>query len=256
MLPSRSFAWVLFITSASSGQAPPPSPAFEAASVKPSKPGDLGGSTFQFTTGGGLKIINGTLRGIIESAYSMRDFQILDGPGWLNSERYDILAKAANGGSIAETRLRLQALLGERFQLRVHRETRNLPEYALVVGRNGFKLVRNEGSLVPAAGIRSGCGQMTGTMTTIANLAVYLERQLTRPVLDETGLSGRYDFQLNWAPDADSCRSPNDTGDHGTAADGPSLFTALQEKLGLKLESKKGPVEVLVVDHAEKVDEN
>jgi hypothetical protein len=212
MLLSRVSASVLFVAFVSFGQAPQSSPVFEAASVKPGMPGDLRGSTFQFTPGGGVKITNGTLRGIIESAYSLRDSQILGGRGWLNSERYDIVANA-HGGNIAETRLSLQTLLAERFQLKVHHETRSLPMYALVVGKSGAKLVESDAAASErsGAGIRAGCGQMTGTMN---------------------------------------------NGDQGPAADGPSLFTALQEKLGLKLEARKGPVEVLVVDRAEKADDN
>ena len=93
----------------------------------------------------------------------------------------------------------------------------------------------------------------------MANLAVYLERQLRRPVVDRTGLSGRYNFQLDWTPDSGPCAAPIDEGGPGTpvsSPDGPSIFTAVQEKLGLKLESTKGPVAVIVVDHAEKADEN
>ncbi len=96
---------------------------------------------------------------------------------------------------------------------------------------------------------------MTGTMTSMANLAIYLERQLRRPVVDRTGLSGKYDFQLDWTPDSGPCSASAANSDNG-ASDSPSIFTAIEEKLGLKLASTKGPVEVIVVDHAEKADEN
>jgi uncharacterized protein (TIGR03435 family) len=227
---------------------------FDAASIKPSKPGASGGSTFQFPPGG-LNIMNATLRDIIETAYSVRDFQILGGPGWLNTERYDISAKTSPNGAqpngIPETRRRLQTLLAQRFHLEIHRETRDLPIYALIVGKNGSKLIEAEApsSSQSPPGIRTSCGQMTGTITPMANLAVYLERQLRRPVVDRTGLPGRYTFQVEWTPDSGPC---SETG----SSDGPSLFTALQEKLGLKLESTKGPVDVIVVDHAEKASEN
>jgi uncharacterized protein (TIGR03435 family) len=241
------------------GQSLPSSPTFEVASVKPGRPGDARGSTFQFTPGGGLKVTNGTLKGIIETAYDVRDFQISGGPGWLTSQRYDISAGAASGDAgMNETRQRLQALLAQRFRLKVHRETRDLPVYVLVVGKSGSKLVEAGASNTPA-GIGRECGRMTGTSASMANLTLYLSRQLERPVLDHTGLSRRYDFRFDWTPDSGSCAGQADGGGPGAAlssSDGPSIFTALQEKLGLKLESTKGPVEVLVIDHAERADDH
>ncbi len=175
----------------------------------------------------------------------------------MNSERYDISAKSAPGSSpngVSETRLKVQTLLAQRFQLEVHRETRDLPIYALVVGKNGSKLIEGQASVPDGAptGIRAGCGQITGTMASIGNLAVYLERQLRRPVVDRTGLSGKYNFQLDWTPDSGPCSASVDSA----LSDAPSIFTAIEEKLGLKLESTKAPVEVIVVERAEKADEN
>jgi uncharacterized protein (TIGR03435 family) len=251
-------ALIFIAACARSGQLPPAAPAFDAASVKASKPGDSRGSTFQFTPGGGLMITNGTLRDIIETAYNVRDFQIPGGPGWLNSERYDISARSASDSTQTETRIKLQTLLAQRFQLRVHREMREVPVYALVAGRSGSKLVEAGASVSErsTAGIRASCGHIAGTMASMANLAVYLERQLRRPVVDRTGLSGRYNFQLDWAPDSGPCSMPADAGAAVGSSDGPSIFTAVQEELGLKLESTKGPVEAVVVDHAQKPDEN
>jgi len=239
-------------------------PAFEVASVKPSSP-DARGQTFQFTPGEGLAVKNGTLKGLIETAYNVRDFQISGGPGWLDSERYDVFAKTAaddpeartrnRTAQIDETRVRLQLLLSQRFQLKVHREMRELPVFALTVGRSGSKLKEIDGTdadAKPGTGIRSGCGQMTGTRSTMANLAFMLSRQLGRPVLERTGISGVYDFQLQWTPEAGECPEPAT----GIDPDGPSLFTALQSQLGLKLDSTKGPVEIIVIDHAEKAAEN
>jgi uncharacterized protein (TIGR03435 family) len=250
-------------------QPAPPAPVFEVASVKPSKP-DARGSSFNFTPGGGLTVQNGTLKGVIEAAYDVRDFQILGGPGWVASDRYDIFAKSLSGDpppqpanrqeDLRKTRQRLQALLAERFQLKVHRETKELPVFALVVGKNGSKLTESaEAPANSGAGIRSGCGQMTGTRTPMSILAVVLSRQLSRPVLERTGLSGKYDFQLGWTPDEGPCPAPPD-GATPAAADSspelPSLLGALQEQLGLKLEPTKGPVEIIVIDHAEKAAEN
>jgi uncharacterized protein (TIGR03435 family) len=248
--------------------AQPAAPAFEVASVKPSPP-DARGSTYNFTNGGGLTVQNGTLRGIIEMAYDVRDFQISGGPAWLDTARFDIFAKSAAGDPqmqtatrqerIAESRRRLQTLLAERFQLKVHPETKQLPVFALVVGKNGSKL-KNLADVAADAGggISSGCGRMTGTRTQMANLALVLSRQLGRPVLDRTGLTGRYDFQMEWTPDNGPCAAPADGASPGagSSTDGPSIFTALQEQLGLKLDSTKAPVEIVVVDHAEKAEGN
>jgi len=238
--------------------------AFEAASVKPTAAADLRGSTYQFTAGGGVKITNGTLKGMIEMAYDVRDFEILGAPGWADSTRYSVLARSERepGASVADTRRKLQALLAERFQLKVHRETKEVPVYALEPAKNGSKLTEATeagDSANSKTGIRTACGQMIGTRATLANLVVMLARQLDRPVLDETGLTGRYDFQMEWTPDVGPCSPPSDGGDAGAAArapDGPTLFGALAAQLGLKLEAKKAPVELLAIDHAEKADAN
>jgi uncharacterized protein (TIGR03435 family) len=214
--------------------------------VKPCKPGDLRGPTFQFNPGGGLQITNATLKAMLETAYDVRDFQIAGGPAWFDSQRYDIAAKSASPDSVSATRQKLQTLLAERFQLKVHHETKDLPVYILALGKNGPKL-KTSADENPKTGIRTSCGQMVGTAASMHNLTVMLARQLGRPVLDTTGLTGKYDFDFDWTPDTGPCP---------TVTDGPSLFTALQEKLGLKLEATKRPTEVIVVDHAEKADEN
>jgi bla regulator protein blaR1 len=240
-------------------------PAFEVASVKPTRPDDLRGSTYGFNPGG-LEVTNGTLKGLIQMAYDVPAFQISGGPGWINSERYSISAKTEAASQdidrqkrIAETRQRLQTLLADRFRLRVHRETKEIPEYTLVIAKNGAKLT--EAAQAPerrGEGIRAGCGQMTGTRATMANLAFALTRQMGRPVLDRTGLEGKYDFQVDWAPDGACAGPPGGAGTDMPPApsDGPSIFTALQERLGLKLEATKGPVEVVVIDRVERPAEN
>ncbi|HTA43067.1 MAG TPA: TIGR03435 family protein [Bryobacteraceae bacterium] len=233
-------------------------PEFDAASIKASKPGDIRGSTFQFVTpGGGLEVVNATLKAIIETAYDSREFQISGGPAWIDSERYDITARSAFASAIPETRRKLRALLAQRFHLEVHRETKELPQYVLGVAGSGSKiaeLTAAEEKPGTANGIQASCGRMKGTRATTANLSTYLERQLRRPVVDRTGLSGkRYDFQIEWTPDPGSCAKPSDDAD---SPDGPSLFTALQETLGLKLEATKGPVEVIVVDRVDRPEPN
>jgi bla regulator protein blaR1 len=237
------------------------SPAFEAASVKPTNPSRVG-STFNFAPGE-VQIGGGTLRRIVEMAYDLRTFQILGGPAWLDADRYDISAK--NDAALKdlgkkeremEMRLRLQTLLADRFQLKVHRETREWPEYALVVAKGGTRLKEPDSGI--GDGISAECGVMKGTRTTISNLAMVLSRQVGRPVLDRTGLSGRYDFEMSYTPDNGCGSRPPDgvATISDTLTDRPSLFTAIQEQLGLKLESIKGPVEVIVIDRAVKPEPN
>jgi len=239
-------------------------PSFEVASVKPGDPNNSG-SSFNFTRAG-LEIRGGTLRGIMETAYDVRTFQILGGPGWMDADRYDITAKNATDDPalkdlsqqerVKEIRRRLQTLLAQRFQLQAHRETRDLPEYALVVSKNGVKLREGDPPL-PGGGTSTNCGVMKGTRATIANLAVVLSRQLSRPVIDRTNLTGKYDFELVWLPDTGCGSRPTEaTPGADVVPDRPSIFTALQEQIGLKLEGIKGPVEVVVVDRAEKPDAN
>ena len=245
------------------GQVPAPA-GFDAASVKPSARDDLRGSTYNFNPGG-VEVINGTLRAIVQMAYDVQSFQVAGGPGWMDSERYDISAKiasedaAALGGDrqarVKDTRARLQALLADRFRLQVHRETREIPEYALILGKEGAKLAAATDPASKGGGIRGTCGQITGTRASMANLVYALSRQLRRPVMDRTALAGVYDFQLEFAPDAGGCGAPAGVADAevaAKAAEAPSIFTALQERLGLKLEGIKGPAEIVVIDRAER----
>ena len=144
---------------------------FDSASVKRSAPANPNGSTFEFMAGGSLRVRNGTLRGLIESAYDVRDFQIAGGPAWLNADRFDVFARSESGSAPASpddtkaTRLRLRTLLEDRFRLVVHRETREMQEYALGVERSGVKLRAEAASapLIPRSGVQSTCGHMTGT---------------------------------------------------------------------------------------------
>ena len=223
---------------------------FNAASIKRSEPGNPNGSTFEYQTGGALRVRNGTLRRLIESAYDIRDFQIIGGPGWLNTDRFDVLARSESGESNAPrademkaTRLKLRSLLADRFRLVVRHETREMQEYVLGVDKDGTKLVAERTAPARNSGIQSACGHMAGTRATMTNLTIYLSRELGRPVLDATGLTEQYDFRLSWTPELAPCAE--------SAENAPSLVTALQEQLGLKLESRRGPVDVLVVDRAE-----
>jgi len=247
---------------------------FEVASIKPADPGAGGHSSFRSVPGGGIQVTNYSLKQLISFAYDVRDFQV-SGPGWLDSTRYDILAKPEHEEDLADIRQmndaqkktaserlreRLRALLAERFQLTIHQETKEFPVYALVVAKNGPKL---EESTEPDSANQStstnsnnGKAEMTAKRIPMQSLANVLSSRLSRPVLDRTGLTGKYNFKMQWTADM-SARGPDGPGDANLAdSAGPSIFTAIQEQLGLKLESTKGLVEIIVVDRVEKASEN
>jgi len=224
---------------------------FDAASVKRSEPNDLGGSTFEYLSRGGSRVRNGTLRGLIESAYEVRDFQIFDGPSWLDNERFNVLAPGQSdvdpsspADDVAGTRRKLRALLADRFALVVHREMREMQEYSLTIDGTSKLLADRATPQNARTGVQSSCGHMTATSASMTNLTVAISRQLRRPVIDRTGLDGRYSFDLDWSPELTPCPGV----DNGA----PSLFTALRERLGLRLVSIRGPVDAVIVDRAER----
>lgn len=212
---------------------------------------------------------NVTLHTLIRVAYGVQDSQILEGPTWLNSEKYDIEAKMDKSAAdewqklsleqrMLDSKPLLRGLLADRFKLTLHRETRELPLYALVIAKNGPKVVQatvtgpngpSSGPPIPdgfpvvkGGGIGLGNGRLTARAAPVSFFADILSRQpeISRTVLDKTGLNGKFDFTLQWSPDSNR----------------NSIFAAVQEQLGLKLEAQTGPVEVLVIDHAEQPLEN
>lgn len=222
-------------------------PAFEVASMKPTATRD-GSLSVRFLPGARFSIRNLTLKQLLQNAYAMQDYQVLGGPAWITESGFDIEAKAGAGTAEPtreEVLQMVQTLLTDRFHLTLHRETRQLPVYALVVGKNGHKMQTAETNAGYPKLKRGDFIVPKMTMTELANLLVL---DVKRPVRDETGLKGDFAFTLEWNPDL------RDTVDQPGAR--PSVFTAVQEQLGLKLESTKGPVEVLVVDRAEKLAEN
>jgi len=241
---------------------------FEVASIKISVL-DGSGTSFAPQPGGGLRVGSASLRSLIKFAYDLRDFQLSGTAGWMNTERYDVLAKGGGVGPgpqdyksmndaqrtamFALIRKRLQALLQERFQLTVHRETKELPMYSLVVGKNGVKMQSTDPSITSGTSMISE-KIFKAQRASVDFIAQGLAGVLGRPVKDETGLKGFYDFKMEWTPEPSA--GPN--AEEGRAPEplGPSLFTALQEQLGLKLEGRKGPMEVIVVDRGEKPSEN
>jgi uncharacterized protein (TIGR03435 family) len=245
---------------------------FDVASVKPAHPPD---GTGRFTMNGGpgtsdpgrLSYTNIPLKRVLLSAFDVKQWQV-SGPDWLNTERFDIVANVPEGATKEQCQAMLRNLLLERFRMKVHRETRVEPIYALVVGKDGVKLnppeahvadaapeelavvKRQEGkdgfpTLSLAAGVvietKGGRARVTCRKTSLAKFAEFLAGRLGRPVVDVTTVAGEFDFDLYFAAD-------------GVAAEGvtdPDLFGAVQQQLGLKLEARKGPVEFLVIDHVE-----
>ena len=261
-------------------------PSFEVISIKPNDSND--GRVMLNLQPGRFRAVNVTTQLLIRQAYRVQDFQIVDGPDWLGGDTFDVLATlpredATGQPSPERVGLMLQQLLADRFGLVLHRETRELPVYALVKARDDGTLGPNMTPAqadceaqrgrrgggppppLPQPGNRIDCGMMMGPGTLnaggmqTAELARSLSQSLGRVVLDETGLDGRYDFELRYAMDLGG------PGGRGAAPDAvvppldaslPSLPTALEEQLGLKLDARRGPVEVLVVDGIERPEPN
>ncbi len=218
---------------------------FEAASIRPSIAESGSGSGIR-TDKGRINARNVTLKRCMRGAYDVPEDQIFGGPKWIDQDRYDIIATAAGPAGDGELMIMLQALLADRFKLSFHRETKTLPGFVLLIAKAGLKAKPS----APDARSRtdSSRGRIDAEACTLAQLAMKLSAALHLPVADLTNTSGQFDFTLNWTPDEMRAKAPD--------AEGPSIFSALQEQLGLKLESRKMPVEVLVIDHAEPPSEN
>ncbi|MGA3236648.1 MAG: TIGR03435 family protein [Bryobacteraceae bacterium] len=234
-----------------------PSKLIEVASVKPS--GNTSADSNLDSVRGRLTATNISVGYLIRFAYGVKDYQMERAPGWVDSALYDIAAKSANSktGSLEDLKAMVRELLADRFQLTPHRETKPMRIYVLVVAKSGPKLtLHNDGT---GAGTRKGCGHLAGSRLTMDVFATVLSRELETDVINQTGLPGKYDFQLDWAPDSHPCRVAADSQGGSAATDPsglPSLYTALQQQLGLKMESAKGPVEFLVIDRVERPSEN
>jgi bla regulator protein BlaR1 len=232
---------------------------FEVASIKPSAPtGPMNRVRVQIAPGGRLDASNITVKFLIQQAYNVKDFQISGGPGWINSERYDLVAKAdGDVGRMDQIRPLIQKLLADRFQLTIHRDTKELPIYALVVGKSGSKL-KESAANGPGPQIRMGRGLIDGQGMGMEMLANQLSNAIGRTVLDKTGLTGQYDIKLEFTPEDGPGHGPGDGPEAAPPPDAaaPSVFTAVQEQLGLKLESSKGPVQIIIIDRVEKPTEN
>jgi uncharacterized protein (TIGR03435 family) len=271
-------------------------PQFEVASVKPSIPSPDGRIRIMNRGGPGtsdpgqITYMSITLKNLLTTAYGVKGYQIL-GPGWLDTKRYDVTAKIPPDTSKEQFALMLQNLLAERFKLTLHHETKDLPLYELQVAKNGPKMkpyvadpnappppapgeapgpppmgkdgrpiVRPGGTMIM---IMNGRLQLTSSKQSMAGLANLLANQLSRPVVDKTGLTGEYDYTLEFSQEGLSSGPfgatlppppPGAGAPAGPTTDleSPSLLAAVQEQLGLRLDSKKGPLDLLVIDRADK----
>ncbi len=249
---------------------PPPQYTYEVVTIHPSKPDAV---NIRISPGpqGGLRGENVTPLTLLTFAYDLREFQFAEVPAWAKNTHYDLsftpdrpeakaspqMPRAEMESLFGRQRQRMQAVLRDRFGLVLRAETRQLPMYALTVGRGGARFGKSQEG-APGPSIRIGRGTLTGMSVGVSGLARALSNVLGRHVADETGLEGLYDFKLEWTPDS-AAEVPGDPAKAVVADDsgpGASLVSALSEQLGLKLQSKKGPVPVLVVEKIERPGEN
>ena len=225
-------------------------PKFEVATVKPS-PDDSAASSGIHTGHGRLHAVNVTLKRCIMGAYAVGPNQILGGPDWATSDRFEILAKAEQPIDDDDVfMLMLRDLLADRFQLKLSRETRILRAYVLESGKNGAKLAKADGGESRTNTSSSAAGvTIDARNTTMDGFAWILSRKMDLPVVNHTGLEGVFNFKLQWTPE--QLRAAD-----AALADAPSIFTAIQEQLGLRLRAEKTAVQVLVIDSAAKPSEN
>jgi uncharacterized protein (TIGR03435 family) len=277
-------SWILSVSllscpfAASGQQTPAGKPAFEVASIKPSEPMPMGQMRIRMTADAGmLRYTNVSLKDCIRVAYRVKDFQV-QGPDWIASARFDIVAKIPDGVSQDQIPEMLQSLLAERFKLAFHRETKQHAIYAMVAAKDGPKLKPAEtpaGNPAPSGGTPPPTGMPRGPMmiqvdqegahlktpsATLANLAEAISRFSERPVVDMTGIQGQYDFDLVFSPETlrggpAGMRPPMPPPGGNDASSSPEPAASIYDSVrryGLKLEPRKAPMEILVIDHIEK----
>jgi uncharacterized protein (TIGR03435 family) len=241
----------------------PAEPAFDVAAIRENQSDHTARShIISSPLDGHLTVTNVPMKMLLQFAFALPETRILVGPGWLNSIKFDIEAKADSSvddrlGGLSSDQAKLlkqkmvQALLAGRFNLIYHMETRELPVYALVAAKGGPKLQpsKSNGSTVDSSNNKI---DIRGGDNTVSLLAAELSKRLGRVVIDKTGIAGRYDVVLTWSPDDRTSVPPSANSAISAAANlGPSIFTAIEEQLGPKLESQRGPVQVLVIDTIE-----
>jgi uncharacterized protein (TIGR03435 family) len=245
------------------GQAPPTSnPVFEVASVKPNKSADQR-VMMVAEPNGRFTATNIKLPFLIRTAYQLQDNQIVGGPSWLNSDRFDIVAKAEDDQYPGDLLARMRSLLADRFKLTSHSETRELPVYALVLMRNygtlGPRLRLTEcpqPPRAPCANVSNGAGRLTLRAAPFSQIVQFLSPSVNRVVVDRTNLTGSFDLDLEWTPDQLPQAPPGSSAVSPVDPDRPSIFTAVREQLGLRLEASRASVDVLVIDRVERPTED
>lgn len=262
---------IIFVVAAALPQSATTLSGFDVASIKLSDPATIG-TEYGISPSGSFFAKGVTVRTLIENSYDVRKFQLSGGPGWLDTERYDIATQIDDGVPEGDPRrataggreviwnqllARVRMLLADRFQLKLHRETKELSVYSLVVAVSGSRLRAPKEGETSSLSIRrdeTGNTVVTGMRLPLSSLVRYLSGQADRVIVDRTGLKDDYDFTMTFSqPELDAARVGWSVPAGG---DGPSVFTALQEQLGLRLATEKGPVETLVVDSVQKASEN
>jgi uncharacterized protein (TIGR03435 family) len=247
----------IFTANAAFAQAP----AFEVATVKPTPPDWDGGKVIRMESADRFAARNYTLKALVGAAYNLTPSTISGGPGWIETDGYDILAKTPGEvrPSLDQQMAMLRSLLSDRFKLSFHREQKELSIYALTIAKNGPKLKKSTAppDQLPVLTNRIFPDHVSlpGRNATMAQLGSALQRAVAdRPVVDKTGLAGKYDFDVEWTADETQFGGQI----RGTPAQptSPGLFAAMQEQLGLRLEATKGPVDTLVIDRVERPSAN
>ena len=246
-------ALLLITALAGYGQTVPGPAQYEVASIKPNTSDDVR-LAFRIEPDGTLSAMGITLKRLMMTAFNVQGFRIVGGPGWVASSRWDVQAKRDGGTSPDQIRQMLRALLEERFQLRSHSETRKMPVYELVVDGKGPKVPAAKDSAAKKT-VQVATGSIRLTNATPATFASQLSYALGAPVINKTSLSGQFDFAIDWTPQPGEDGGPTTSGlppateeRSALITDGPSIFTAIREQLGLHLKSGRGPVEVVVID--------
>ncbi len=249
---------------------------FDVTVIKPT-PAGTQGSRQSMGPDGGFTMINMPVRELITFAYNIREFQLSGEPGWVGIDRYDVTSKIDTAGvrepldprtmtdqqrqtRADQMRERVRSLLADRFKLVVHRETKEAPVYALRVAKSGPKLEEAK-EIGGRQGLSTQRGRVQGFAAPMGMLATMLSMNVGRLVIDKTGLMQKYNFVLTFVPEVGTngtmgLKGPSEVIEPATDPSGATLFTALQEQLGLRLESERAPVDTIVIDHIEKPSEN
>jgi uncharacterized protein (TIGR03435 family) len=233
---------------------------FEVAAIKPNNSGDRR-TGFLPLSGDRFMANNVTVRQLIQFSYKLQDFQIIGGPAWTEVKRFNVEAKVPSNTTADEVPSMMQSLLRERFHLRAHMDKKSLPVYSLGVGNSGSKLrdaapCASPSATNPCSGIAMQPeGRLIGRTAEMQQVVGILSYLLSRPVLDDTHLTGKYDFDLRWRPDSLTTPFEGNPNDH-VEPDDPDIFAALQQQLGLKIKSGKAPATVLRIDLVEEPTEN